>query len=42
MQLVRDEPGVMQFRLGWQFTGERARFPWMMLVLSDGEHLTHL
>ena len=39
MQLVRDEPGVMQFRLGWQFTGERTRFPWMMLVLSDGEHL---
>ena len=39
MQLVRDLPGVMQFRLGWQFTGERTRFPWMMLVLSDGEHL---
>ena len=39
MQLVRDLPGAMQFRLGWQFTGERTRFPWMMLVLSDGEHL---
>ncbi len=39
MQLVRDLPGLMQFRLGWQFTGERTRFPWMMLVLSDGEHL---
>ena len=39
MQLIRDLPGLMQFRLGWQFTGERTRFPWMMLVLSDGEHL---
>ena len=39
MQLVRDLPGAMHFRLGWQFTGERTRFPWMMLVLSDGEHL---
>ncbi len=39
MQLVRDLPGAMQLRLGWQFTGERTRFPWMMLVLSDGEHL---
>ena len=39
MQLVRDTPDAMQFRLGWQFTGERTRFPWMMLVLSDGEHL---
>jgi hypothetical protein len=39
MQLVRDLPGLMQFRLGWQFTGERTRFPWMMLVFSDGEHL---
>ncbi len=39
MQLVRDLPGLMQFHFGWQFTGERTRFPWMMLVLSDGEHL---
>lgn len=39
LQIVRDEPGVLQFRLGWQFTGERMRFPWMMLVLSDGERL---
>jgi hypothetical protein len=39
MQLVRDLPGAMQFRFGWQFTGERTRIPWMMLVLSDGEHL---
>ena len=39
IQLVHDLPGAMQFRLGWQFTGERTRFPWMMLVLSDGEHL---
>ncbi|MCE9610850.1 MAG: DUF2079 domain-containing protein [Chthoniobacter sp.] len=39
LQIVRDEPGVLQFRLGWEFTGERTRFPWMMLVLSDGEHL---
>ena len=39
MQLVRNQPGVMQLRFGWQFTGERTRFPWMMLVLSDGEHL---
>ena len=39
LQFVSQTPGAMQLRLGWQFTGERTRFPWMMLVLSDGEHL---
>ena len=39
LQLVSATPGTMQLRLGWQFAGERTRFPWMMLVLSDGEHL---
>lgn len=39
LQLVNATPGSMQLRFGWQFTGERTRFPWMMLVLSDGQHL---
>ena len=39
LQIIRATPGAMQLRLGWQFAGERTRFPWMMLVLSDGEHL---
>jgi hypothetical protein len=32
-------PGGTQLRLAWEFTGERKRFPWLMLVLSDGNHL---
>jgi uncharacterized membrane protein len=39
LNLVSETPGTMHLRTGWQFTGERTHFPWMMLVLSDGEHL---
>jgi len=31
-------PGAWQIRMTWDFTGERRRFPWLMLVLSDGKH----
>jgi len=31
--------GAWQITMTWQFTGERRRFPWLMLVLSDGKTL---
>jgi uncharacterized membrane protein len=39
MQMAGDEPGSVQMRFVWEHTGERARFPWMMLVLNDGRQL---
>ena len=32
-------PGALRVRLAWEFSGERVRFPWLMLALSDGKHL---
>jgi uncharacterized membrane protein len=39
MQIPRTWPGAMQFRFAWEFGADRERFPWLMLVLSDGHHL---
>jgi len=39
VQVTKRLPGALQFRLHWEFSGERKRFPWLMLVLSDGRHL---
>ncbi len=39
IQMTKRLPGAMQFRLTWEFTGERKKFPWLVLVLSDGKHL---
>ncbi len=39
LQLPVTRPGAMQFRLAWEFGAERERFPWLMLVLSDGRQL---
>ncbi|MCX6976513.1 MAG: DUF2079 domain-containing protein [Verrucomicrobia bacterium] len=39
IEQIRDEPTLIQLRFGWKFTGERQRFPWGMLVLSNGQHL---
>jgi hypothetical protein len=39
MQIPKGRPGVMQLRLAWEFGPERQRFPWLMLVLSDGRQL---
>ena len=39
MQIPRTWPGAMQFRFAWEFGPDRERFPWLMLVLSDGRHL---
>lgn len=33
------ETGSMRLRLTWEFSGERQRFPWLMLVLDDGTRL---
>ena len=38
-QMGGAEAGVVRMRLAWEFTGERTRFPWLMLVLSDGRRL---
>lgn len=32
-------PGALQVHMDWQLSGERRKFPWMMLVVSDGVHL---
>lgn len=39
LQIPLIRPGWMRFRLAWEFAEDRQRFPWMMLVLSDGRHL---
>lgn len=39
MHITKRLPGAWQFRMTWNFIGERRRFPWMMLVLSDGNAL---
>jgi hypothetical protein len=33
------KPGAMQFRFAWEFGPQRERFPWLLLVLSDGRQL---
>jgi uncharacterized membrane protein len=39
IQVTKRLPGAVQFRLAWEFSGERKKFPWLMLVLSDGRQL---
>lgn len=39
MQVIHRVPGALQLRMNWQVAGERKRFPWLMVVLSDGKHL---
>jgi hypothetical protein len=39
IQVTKQLPGAWQIRMTWEFTGERRRFPWLMLVLSDGKTL---
>lgn len=39
LQIPMVRPGAMQFRFAWNFGPERMRFPWLMLVLSDGRNL---
>jgi uncharacterized membrane protein len=39
MQIPKRLPGGWKIRLSWKFSGERERYPWLMLVLSDGHHL---
>ncbi len=39
MQIPHTWPGAMQFRFAWEFGPDRQRFPWMMLVASDGQQL---
>jgi uncharacterized membrane protein len=37
-RLTKRLPGAWQVQMTWEFTGERERFPWLMLVFSDGQH----
>jgi uncharacterized membrane protein len=39
VQVSKGFPGAVQLRMAWEFSGERRKFPWLMLVLSDGKHL---
>lgn len=39
VQVTKRTPGGVQLRLAWEFNGERRRFPWLILVLSDGKRL---
>jgi uncharacterized membrane protein len=39
LEVTQPLPGALRARLAWNFSGARAQFPWMMLVLSDGKHL---
>jgi hypothetical protein len=39
LQVTKRLPGAWQIQMTWNFVGERRRFPWMVLVLSDGKRL---
>ncbi|MGB8168180.1 MAG: DUF2079 domain-containing protein [Chthoniobacteraceae bacterium] len=39
LQIPATRPGAMRLRFAWEFGAERERFPWLMLVLSDGRQL---
>jgi len=39
IQLSQHVPGAIQVHFDWEFSGERRKFPWLMLVVSDGVHL---
>jgi hypothetical protein len=32
-------PGAVQFRMSWEISGERRKFPWLMIVATDGVQL---
>ncbi len=36
---IAGDGAQLRLRLAWEFSGERQRFPWMMLVLDDGRTL---
>lgn len=36
---IAENPAGLHLRLSWEFSGERERFPWLMLVLNDGKQL---
>jgi hypothetical protein len=37
--IIKRLPGGWRIRMTWNITGERRRFPWLMLVFSDGKKL---
>ena len=39
LEVTQPFPGALRTRVAWNFSGARAQFPWMMLVLSNGKHL---
>jgi uncharacterized membrane protein len=40
VHLSKRVPGALQLRMSWEISGERKKFPWLMLVVSDGVQLT--
>jgi len=39
LQLSLKEPRSLRYRFAWRFGADRQRFPWLMLVMSDGKQL---
>jgi uncharacterized membrane protein len=39
VEVINRLQGAWKIRMTWDFSGERRRFPWLMLVLSDGKTL---
>lgn len=39
IQVTKRLPGALQIRMQWELSSERKRFPWLVLVLSDGQQL---
>jgi uncharacterized membrane protein len=39
LDVIKALPGAWKVRMTWEFSGERNRFPWLMLVMSDGQTL---
>jgi uncharacterized membrane protein len=39
IRVIRHFGGAWQLRMTYEFSGERNRFPWLMLVMSDGKQL---
>ncbi len=38
IRVFKSTPGALHLQFAWTFSGERKKFPWMMLVASDGVH----
>ncbi|HEX8296768.1 MAG TPA: DUF2079 domain-containing protein [Chthoniobacteraceae bacterium] len=39
LEVIQRAPGALELQMAWDFGADRRRFPWLMLVLSDGRRL---